>query len=165
MKRLIPCILPFIMLLMFGGCAKKQAVADGGIDFNVMDLDGKAVKFSDYRGKTVLLNIWATWCGPCIKEIPDLKEIYAQFKDKNVVVLGVLLDSESPAAAKPIVLEQLRIDYPTWYGDDAFAKQFGIQAFPTTVIIDKNGKIVSQNVGLQNKERFINLLKAAGAGI
>ena len=75
--------------------------------------------------------------------------------------MGVLLESQSPEAAKPIV-DQLQINYPTWYGDDAFAKQFQIQAFPTTVIIDKNGKMVSRNVGLQNKERFLNLLKAAG---
>jgi cytochrome c-type biogenesis protein len=151
-----------LFFFVFFACGNKQAPMDGAVNFTITDLDGKTVEFSQYRGKTVLLNIWATWCGPCLKEIPDLKEIHRDYKDKGVVVLGVLLDSESPEAAKPIVIDQLKIDYPTWYGNDDFAKQFGIQAFPTTVIIDKNGKVVSQNLGLQNKERFLNLLKAAG---
>ena len=151
-----------VFILLLSGCTKKQGTMEGAIDFVITDLDGNTAKLSQYRGKTVLLNVWATWCGPCLKEIPDLKEIHQQYRDKDVVVLGVLLDSDSPEAAKPIVLDQLQIDYPTWYGDDAFAKQFQIQAFPTTVIIDKNGKVVSRNVGLQNKERFLNLLKAAG---
>lgn len=154
-------LLVLTLFILLSACSKKETIVEGSIDFTVTDLDGKTVSFSEFRGKTVILNIWATWCGPCLKEIPDLKEINLEYKDKGVVVLGVLLDSESPEAAKPIV-EQLKIDYPTWYGNDAFAKQFGVQAFPTTVIIDKNGKAVSQNVGLQNKERFINLLKAAG---
>lgn len=151
-----------LFFFVFFACGNKQTTVDGVVNFTITDLDGKTVEFSQYRGKTVLLNIWATWCGPCLKEIPDLKEIHRDYKDKGVVVLGVLLDSESPEAAKPIVIDQLKIDYPTWYGNDDFAKQFGIQAFPTTVIIDKNGKVVSQNLGLQNKERFLNLLKAAG---
>lgn len=151
-----------VFFISLSACGKKELAPDGGIDFTVTDLNGKAVTFSEYRGKTVLLNIWATWCGPCLKEIPDLKEIHRDYKDKGVVVLGVLLESESPEAAKPIVMDQLKIDYPTWYGNDEFAKQFRIQAFPTTVIIDKNGKIVSHNVGLQNKERFLTMLKAAG---
>lgn len=162
MSQIISQIVFVVCLLVLSGCAKKDGATDGGIDFTVTDLDGRTVQLSEFRGKTVLLNIWATWCGPCIKEIPDLKEIYEQLKDKDVVVLSVLLDSESPEAAKPIVRDQLKINYPTWYGNDAFAKQFQIQAFPTTVIIDKNGKIISRNVGLQNKERFLNLLKAAG---
>lgn len=149
-----------LFFFVFFACGNKQTT-DGVVNFTVTDLDGKTMEFSQYRGKTVVLNVWATWCGPCLKEIPDLKEIHREFKDKGVVVLGVLLESESPEAAKPIV-EQLTIDYPTWYGNDEFAKQFSIQAFPTTIIIDKNGKIVSQNVGLQNKDRFLNLLKAAG---
>ncbi len=150
-----------LFFFVFFACGNKQATTDGIVNFTATDLDGKTMEFLQYRGKTVVLNVWATWCGPCLKEIPDLKEIHREFKDKGVVVLGVLLESESPEAAKPIV-EQLTIDYPTWYGNDEFAKQFGIQAFPTTIIIDKNGKIVSQNVGLQNKDRFLNLLKAAG---
>ncbi|MBX7153212.1 TlpA family protein disulfide reductase, partial [bacterium] len=120
-----------VLFLIFSGCGKKesiQPVNDGGINFTIQDLDGKTVSLSEYRGKTVLLNIWATWCGPCIKEIPELKEIHAELKNNGVVVLGVLLDSESPEKAKPIVYDELKIDYPTWYGDDAFARQFQIAA-------------------------------------
>ncbi|NUM82496.1 TlpA family protein disulfide reductase [bacterium] len=155
----------FVLFLMLTGCGKKDTIPtvnDGGINFTVKDLDGKTVSLSEYRGKTVLLNIWATWCGPCIKEIPDLKEIHTEQKNNGVVVLGVLLDSESPEKAKPIVYDELKIDYPTWYGDDAFARQFQVAAFPTTVIIDKEGKVVSTMIGQQNKERFMQALKKAG---
>ncbi len=162
MRLFIGFVYVSMLFLSVSACGQKQASSQGQVNFSATDLSGNKMEFSQYRGKTVLLNIWATWCGPCLKEIPDLKEIHEQYKDKDVVVLGVLLDSESPEAAKPIVEEQLKITYPTWYGDDAFAKQFGVQAFPTTVIIDKNGNVVSTNVGLQNKERFLNLLKAAG---
>ncbi|MBL7994249.1 TlpA family protein disulfide reductase [bacterium] len=162
MKQIFSAIVIMLMMVSIFSCGKKEAGLGGAVDFSITDLEGNSVKLSEYRGKTVLVNVWATWCAPCIKEIPDLKEIHAEYKDSNVVVLGVLLESQSPEAAKPMVVDQLQINYPTWYGDDAFAKQFQIQAFPTTIIIDKNGKVVSRNVGLQNKERFLNLLKAAG---
>lgn len=161
MNRIIFGMIVWVFVA-FSGCSKQNASVTEGVDFTIKDLDGNQVQLSQFRGKTVLLNIWATWCGPCLKEIPDLMEIHEQYHDQGVVVLGVLLESDSPEAAKPIVREQLKITYPTWYGDDAFAKLFQVRAFPTTVIVDKNGKLVSRNVGLQNKERFLNLLKAAG---
>ncbi|HMW32903.1 MAG TPA: TlpA disulfide reductase family protein [bacterium] len=137
--------------LMSSGCNKPGS--GGAVDFTIKDLDGNTVSLSQYRGKTVLLNIWATWCGPCKKEIPDLIALHNEMKDKDVVVLGVLLESESAEASKPTVKE-FNINYPVWYGDDAFAQQFQVQAFPTTVIIDKNGKSVKTMIGLQSKAKF-----------
>ena len=136
--------LAFVLsLLLLNSCSKKTV---DGIDFTIKDLEGKTVSLSQYRGKTVLLNIWATWCAPCKREIPDLKQIYADQKDHDVVVLGVLLASESAEKSKPFV-QQLGIDYPVWYGDDTFEQMFNINAFPTTIIIDKNGKAVKSGVG------------------
>ncbi len=148
------------MVFVLIACGKKQTPADDGINFTIKDLDGKTVQLSDYRGKTVLLNIWATWCGPCKKEIPDLKEIYSEQKGNDIVVLGVLLDSDSPEQSKPVV-EKFQINYPVWYGDDQFARQFNVMAFPTTVIIDKHGKKIKTMIGMQTKEKFLSALKEA----
>jgi thiol-disulfide isomerase/thioredoxin len=141
-------------------CGKKET-PPGTVDFTVQDLNGNRVSLSEYHGKTVLLNIWATWCKPCIHEIPDLKAIYEEHKGNDLVVLGVLLESGSPDKAKPAV-EALKINYPVWYGDDAFARQFEVQAFPTTVIIDKEGRIVRTMIGMQTRERFLRALREAG---
>ena len=153
-----------ISALAVNACGKKQAPVDDGINFTVKDLDGKTVHLSDFRGKTVLLNIWATWCAPCKREIPELKEIYTEQRNNDIVVLGVLLDSDSPEASKPIVRNELQINYPVWYGDDALAQQFNVQAFPTTVIIDKNGKKIKTMIGMQTKEKFLSALKEAAGG-
>lgn len=145
-------------------CNKPEAptAMDGGINFTVVDLNGREVSLAQFRGKTVLLNIWATWCKPCIREIPDLKAVHEDLKDQGVVVLGVLLESGSPEEARPLVEQQLQINYPVWYGDDAFARLFKVEAFPTTVIIDRTGKVSQVMLGAQTKERFVDALKRAG---
>ncbi len=148
-------------VLLLSGCSKKQTM-DGEVDFTIKDLNGKSVQLSQFRGKTVLLNIWATWCGPCKKEIPDLVQLHNETKDKNIVILGVLLESESAEAAKPIV-ESFAVNYPTWYGDQNFAELFKVEAFPTTVIFDPSGRVKRSMIGQQSKDRFVKALRDAGA--
>ncbi len=143
--------------------ASMSAIDDGGINFTARNFDGEEVQLADYRGKTVLLNIWATWCGPCKKEIPDLNIISRDYQDKDVVVIGVLLESGPLEQAKKVVAEEFTIDYPTWIGDDAFARQFDVIGFPLTVIIDKAGKIRTKMLGQQTRATFVNALKEAGA--
>ena len=140
-----------------------QLAQDGGIDFAIQDMEGNPVQLSQYRGKTVLLNIWATWCGPCKREIPDLNTVHAEFASKNVVVLGVLLESGPREDAKAAMEKNFVIQYPQWYGNEALGRQFEVIAFPTTIVIDKSGKIVDRMIGQQTKERFVDALTKAGA--
>ena len=123
-------------------------------DFTLKDADGKAVKLSDYKGKVVLLDFWATWCGPCKIEIPWFMELQRQHKDKGFEVLGVAMDDEGWEAVKPFLAE-LKINYRVMIGNDATAQAYGgVDALPTTFLIDRGGKIAAVHVGLTSKKDF-----------
>jgi len=123
-------------------------------DFMLKDADGKTVRLSDYRGKVVLLDFWATWCGPCKIEIPWFMEFERQHKDKGFAVIGVSMDEEGWDAVKPFV-NRLGVNYRIVVGDDGTAEQFGgIEALPTTFLLDRDGKIAAVHVGLVSKSDF-----------
>ncbi len=135
-------------------------------DFALKDVNGQTVRLADYRGKVVLLDFWATWCGPCKIEIPWFKEFERQNKDKGFAVIGVAMDDEGWDVVKPFA-KDLEINYRLVAGNDAVTEQYGgIEALPTTFLIDRNGRIASVHVGLSSKSDFENgiqeLLKASG---
>jgi thiol-disulfide isomerase/thioredoxin len=149
-----------IMIALIISCSKSSAPPEGAINFTLPDLDGKINSFSQFYGKPVLLNIWATWCGPCVREIPDINQIYHEYKDKNIIVLGVSVDQNADVV-KADLNGKLKIDYPIWIADEDFMKQFNITSIPMTLIINKEGKVVDQFVGMQSKETFIEGLSKA----
>jgi peroxiredoxin len=117
-------------------------------DFALKDADGKLVHLSDYKGKVVLLDFWATWCGPCRIEIPWFMEFERRHKDKGFEVLGVSMDDEGWEAVKPFLAE-LGVNYRVVMGNDETAQMYGgVDALPTTFLIDKSGKIAAVHVGL-----------------
>jgi len=123
-------------------------------DFALKDADGKTVQLSDYKGKVVLLNFWATWCGPCRLEIPWFEDIERQKKDKGFEVLGIAMDDEGWEAVKPFLAE-LKVNYRVVIGDDTTAKEYGgVDALPTTFLIDRGGKIAAVLVGLAGKKEY-----------
>ncbi len=132
-------------------------------DFQLKSIDGRSVKLSDYRGKVVLVDFWATWCKPCQKSIPDLIEIQKQFSE--VQVLGITLD-ENPLKVVPPFVKDYKINYPILIGDDKVNEEFGgINAIPTLFLIDKQGRIINKYVGLVNKDiliKEINRIKGLG---
>jgi len=134
-------------------------------DFALKDINGQAVRLSDYRGKVVLLDFWATWCEPCKIEIPWFEEFERQNKDKGFAVLGVAMDEEGWQVVKPFA-QHMGLNYRLVVGDDTIADQFGVGAFPTTFLIDREGKIASTHVGLSSKSDFEDgiqeLLHASG---
>ncbi len=138
-------------------------------DFALKDADGKTVHLSDYRGKVVLLDFWATWCGPCRIEVPWFTELQRQNKDKGFEVLGVAMDDEGWQAVKPFVAE-LKINYRVVIGNDDTARSYGgVDALPTTFLIDREGKIAAIHIGLANRRDFEDgvqqlLQPPAGAG-
>ncbi|MBI9070956.1 MAG: TlpA family protein disulfide reductase [Melioribacteraceae bacterium] len=125
-------------------------------DFNLNTPDGKEVKLSDYRGKVVILDFWATWCPPCRKGIPDLVELKKEYGSEEFEVIGISLDLEVPDnpgrnTKKDVVpfIEKHAINYPVVFGNLEVTKKYGgIESIPTTIIIDKDGKISDQHVGL-----------------
>jgi len=137
-------------------------------DFALQDATGHTVKLSDYRGKVVLLDFWATWCGPCKIEIPWFQEFERQNKDKGFAVIGVAMDDEGWDVVKPFA-QQRGINYRLVMGDDSVAQRFGgVDALPTTFLIDREGRIAAVHVGLAGRRDFEDgiqeLLQAAGSG-
>jgi len=116
-------------------------------EFKLTDINGKRVALSDLRGKVVLLNFWATWCGPCRAEMPSLGNLYEALKGKGFVVIAVSVDtSEKPV--KPFVSEK-RISFPVLMDKDkevAF-DQYGVFGLPTSFLIDRRGVIVEKFMG------------------
>jgi|GEM_PF-272345 len=123
-------------------------------DWEVRRLDGEAVKSSDFVGKVVLLNFWATWCAPCRMEIPSLIELQRTYADRGLVVLGVSID-EGGASVVRSTVKQAGINSPVLIANDAMLKAFGgIEAVPTSFIIDWTGHIVGKHVGFADKADF-----------
>ncbi len=137
-------------------------------DFALKDADGKTVRLSDYRGKVVVLDFWATWCGPCKIEIPWFVEFQRQHKDQGFEVIGVSMDDDGWEAVKPFA-QKLGINYRVVLGNDDAAQAYGgIDALPTTFLIDREGKIAATHVGVASKSDFENgieeLLQGASNG-
>jgi cytochrome c biogenesis protein CcmG/thiol:disulfide interchange protein DsbE len=123
-------------------------------EFALKDADGKIVRLEEYKGKVVLLDFFATWCGPCKIEIPWFMEMERANKDKGFSVLGVSMDDEGWEVVKPF-LADLGVNYRVVIGNDATAQIYGgVDSLPTTFLIDRNGKIAAIHIGLASKKVF-----------
>jgi thiol-disulfide isomerase/thioredoxin len=130
------------------------------LDFTIKDLEGKDVKLSSYKGKVILLNFWATWCGPCKAEIPGFVELQDKYK-KDLVVVGYDVD-DTAEKAKPFV-DEYKMNYPILLGlgredvQDAYGPIWGI---PASFLISKDGKVCKRHMGIAPKETFEKEIKA-----
>jgi len=123
-------------------------------DFTLQDLDGNSVSLDDFKGKVVILDFWATWCPPCIKEIPDFIQLYDQYKDKGFVMLGISLDQAGISVVKSFA-QKFKINYPILMNDGRVDKAYGgITYIPTTFVIDPAGNISKKHVGYNSKDVF-----------
>ena len=157
------------VVVMLSGCnsskpvsaanAKAEKERKAAPEFELKDADGKTVRLSDYKGKVVLLDFWATWCGPCKIEIPWFIEFERSYKDKGFAVIGVAMDEEGWTIVKPFISE-LAINYRILQGSDATAALYGgVDALPTTFLIDRSGKIAATHVGLTGRDDFEDGIK------
>lgn len=132
---------------------------DKAPNFSLKSVDDKTVKLSDYKGKIVIIDFWATWCPPCRRGIPDLISIQKEFK-KDVVVIGISLDRDKTIKDVPGFVKEYGINYPVVYGDDKVVVDYGgIRSIPTSFVIDKKGNVVDSHVGLVEKDIFVNKIK------
>lgn len=133
-------------------------------DFALKDENGSTVRLSDYRGKVVLLNFWATWCGPCKIEIPWFVEFESKYKDQGFAVIGVSMDEGGWDDVKPY-LRRAKVNYRVVIGDDEVAQKYGsVEALPTSFLIDREGLIASVHVGLVPKSDYQKSIEALLGG-
>jgi peroxiredoxin len=123
-------------------------------EFALKDADGKTVHLADYKGKVVLLDFFATWCGPCKIEIPWFMEMERKNKDRGLAVLGVSMDDQGWEVVKPF-LASLGVNYRVVIGNESTSQLYGgVHDLPTTFLIDRNGKIAAIHIGLASKKDF-----------
>ncbi len=133
-------------------------------DFELTDLAGAPVRLSDHRGKVVLLNFWATWCPPCVREIPDLIALREELTPARVEVIGVSLDTAGPEVVSKFVQEH-GMTYPTAIDTSGVAALYGgVTGIPTTFVIDANGGIAETIVGIRSKADFLAAVNKASKG-
>ena len=130
--------------------AKKEAKAQ---DFTVSLVNGDTFKLSEQQGKVVIMNIWATWCAPCHDETPDFVDLYNQYKEQGLVILGVSIDEQGKSVVKPF-MEKYEVNYPMVIDDGSIMDKYGpTMGIPTTYIINKKGNLQYFAVGaLTQKE-------------
>lgn len=129
-------------------------------DFKLPDPNGKMIRIKDLRGKYVLIDFWASWCGPCMKEMPNLVKLYKEYKGKNFEILGISLDTNKAAwlaAVKKMGMKWLQgCDFKSWHSD--LAKKCGIKAVPYTLLIDPTGKVVAMKLRGEELEQKVKEL-------
>jgi len=129
--------------------------------FDVTDTDGKRHRLADYRGKWVVVNFWATWCAPCIKEIPEIAQFQRDNAPNRAVVLGVALDVEDAARTRQFA-KKVGHDYPLVLEDEGTEKQFGkVKGLPTTVIFDPAGRRAWDRTGTVTRKSLEEAIAAA----
>ena len=162
--RLVVTLAALFAAIWMIGCAPAHDAARAAVkaettrnpapEFSLKDADGKVVKLSDYKGKVVLLNFWATWCGPCKIEIPWFMEFEQNYRDKGFAVLGVSMDEEGWSVVKPYVTQH-KVNYRMVIGDDLTAQKYGgVESLPTSFLIDREGRTAAVHVGLVSKKVY-----------
>lgn len=142
-----------------GACAADAAPAN--LNFTMKDLDGKPVSLSSYKGKVILLNFWATWCGPCKAEIPGFVELQDQYGKDGLIVVGYSVDDDAPKARA--FAAQYKMNYPILLGEgredvqEAYGPIWGI---PASFIISRDGRVCKKHLGIAPKSVFEKEIKA-----
>ncbi|TDL97838.1 thiol-disulfide oxidoreductase ResA [Macrococcus brunensis] len=139
--------------------SKAVGVGDDAPEFELQKMDGSTVKMSDYKGKGVILNFWGTWCEPCKREMPALSENYEEYKGKNVEVLAIHLRKTPQQVEQFFSGLKKEVHLPVAFDkDNEVADAYGIDPLPTTVVIDKNGKVKAIHKGEMNDQTIKNYM-------
>lgn len=148
----------FLVVLLLSSLLAAADSALAANDFTLKDTAGKKHTLTQYSGKWVLINYWATWCPPCLEEVPDLVALYDSRKNKDVMVIGVVFDYESVKDVHDYVDDML-MSYPIVLGDDEVASQIGkVDVLPTTFIYNPRGDLVKTKHGKVTKQYLESIM-------
>ena len=149
MRNFLFSLLLAIPIIAMSQSASAEPVL--GSNFVLKDTAGVKHRLANYKGKWVLVNYWATWCSPCLEEVPDLVNLYDHRRKKDLMVIGVVFDYESVQSVKAYVDDML-VSYPIVLGDDSVTTQIGVaDVMPTTFIYNPQGELVKIKRGLLTK--------------
>ena len=143
------------------GSARGQLIGNLAPDFELPALDGKNLKLSDLRGKAVLLNFWATYCGPCKIEMPWFVELQKEYGPQGFQIIGVAMDDASLEDIAKFAKE-MGVNYPILLGKESVGQSYGgVSVLPTTFFLDRDGKLIAREFGLQSRSVFVDHIKKA----
>lgn len=169
MKQIVITFSFFLFLVSFNitpaNAAQNGIIGKPAPSFTLLDLNGNKASLSDYKGKVVILDFWATWCPPCIKEIPHFIDLYKEYNNQGLAILGVSLDHQGIGIVKAFN-QKYKINYPILMADNQVVQAYGnISGIPTTFVIDQAGKIRRMYVGYRDKAVFEADIKALLPGV
>lgn len=142
------------------GPANGQLIGNLAPDFELPTLDGKTLKLSDLHGKAVLLNFWATYCGPCKVEMPWFVELQKEYGPQGLQIVGVANDDAGPAEIAKFAKE-MGINYPILIGKDSVSDSYKISVLPTSFFVNRDGTLIGREFGLQSRSVFVDHIKKA----
>ncbi len=144
----------FLLAMSIGFLVDATAQQQKAPNFSLKSADGNTYQLSQFKGKVVLVNFWATWCGPCRREIPDFIEAYKNYKSQGLEIIGVSVDQDGWTKVTPFVAQN-KINYPVVLMDDKVIANYGnFNAIPTTFIVDKSGNIVDTHTGVMTMSQL-----------
>jgi len=183
MKLLLTSLLILALATTAGGCgegktppsanstppaanATQDVVAAVGVpDFTVTTLDGKTLRLSELRGQVVVVDYWATWCGPCRIAMPHLQKLHDNYMSQGVTVLALSVDQKGPAVVRPFI-KQNGFTFPVAMADEKSASAFGnFSSIPTTVIVRPDGRVHTTLTGVHPYEEYVAAVQAARAAV
>jgi peroxiredoxin len=140
MKRMLSLSLIVVAQFFMSQAALSSTVDTQAANFTLKSNSGKNLRLSEMRGEVVLINFWASWCGPCRQEMPELEAIYQKYQSLGFTILGINVDKDRAMADK--VINKTTLSFPILFdSDNAVTELYKVDAMPTTVMVDRNGKV------------------------
>ncbi len=138
------------LAFLLSSCARKKEESGFAPDFLLKTLEGQEIALSGLKGKVILLDFWATWCGPCKESVPHLIQMYKNYKDKGFELIGMSTDKAGDLEMVHRFVKSMDIPYPIILTPDEVARRYKITGLPTTILIDRKGKIREKVVGFNS---------------